>query len=433
MLEKIPGIIKNFYRCLHSSFPWSRTPDEAEELYRRIYEYLPIPVILFNENGITHINQEMQELTGYAGAELAEKILKLEIIHPEFYRKVKELIPEFINNDRRIYDLDLLIYTGCHSDKWIRCKARTIKSNANQYFLVAAYDISKSKENEAAIFRYSAELDSANRELNAAESKFLVYDKKLRKAENTINQIYADKEGILSVISHGLRTPFHSIIGFAEILLSDIEILSHNEIRKFASHIHESSARLVNFLSSMIEWMELSSGNKVYSPRKLVLEDEIDAVILNLYDSAHHKNILLQRDIMNDLAIYADQQMFALTLHKLISNAIKFTNRNGTIMINAIEEGGYIKIGIHDYGIGISERVLDKLFDFRNPFTSDGTENEKGAGLGLAISRYLVEINKGRIWAESTPGKGSSFYVCLPVYKEKEAGSFLSQAALKYN
>jgi signal transduction histidine kinase len=136
--------------------------------------------------------------------------------------------------------------------------------------------------------------------------------------------------------------------------------------------------------------------------------------ILHLFErSITEKQIVLQNKIEENSTIYADQDMIQLVIRNLISNAVKFSNRGGQISLSSFSDGRFTRLCVEDDGVGISEVDLIKLFEIET-FTTRGTDNEQGTGLGLLLCKDFIEKNSGRIWVESTLLKGSKFFIELP-------------------
>jgi signal transduction histidine kinase len=150
---------------------------------------------------------------------------------------------------------------------------------------------------------------------------------------------------------------------------------------------------------------------------RLVIEENIDNFILQ----ASNKEIVLKTDINNDKFIFADKNMINTVLRNLISNAIKFTHKNGSVTINTKFASDEIVMSVTDTGVGMSQVKIDQLFQLDNSLSMPGTEKEQGTGLGLRLCKDFTDIMGGRIWAESVPGKGSKFSFTIP-FKAKGPG-----------
>jgi PAS domain S-box-containing protein len=398
------------------------------EIFSEIYDSVSAAILVFNGEELVYINSEVTRLTKYTKDEIAEKIRSSEIIHPDFRNEMMEVISACEKSEVGEFDLDLKITDREGGAKWTHCFMKS-KTFFNKTFkVVTAHDITENKMKEYRLNEYIEELHTNKTLVEENAAQMTELNSRLTESERKLKKLIADKDKFLFIISHDLRTPFNSVLGFAEILMSDIEILAPSEISLFAHHIHESASNLVSLLTSLLEWARLGNGKADYNPEMIELEEIVDETILILYNNAHKKNILLHRDLMNGLTVFADRKMFNSILQNLITNAIKFTHRNGSILISAQRENDFIKVSVKDNGIGICRNDIGKLFRIDEHHSTTGTENEKGTGLGLSLCKDLVEMNKGKIWVESTLSEGSIFHFTLPIFVETDLEVDLLQA-----
>jgi len=156
-------------------------------------------------------------------------------------------------------------------------------------------------------------------------------------------------------------------------------------------------------------------GNIPFQPVPLQLYGEVSVVINSIMVQASRKSIQIHNQVHADIMVTADANMLQAILRNLISNAIKFTKTGGSVEVYSEANKGYQAIRVKDNGIGIAQNISEKLFREADSMVStNGTENEKGHGLGLLLCRYMVEKNGGTIWLDSTSGKGSTFAFTLP-------------------
>ncbi len=219
------------------------------------------------------------------------------------------------------------------------------------------------------------------------------------------------KDLMFSIVSHDMRGPINNLEQLIA-MLNDNK-LSLDEFRQVLpnvayhiSHIHNLTDNLLYWAKSQMEGMKVIP--KVFDLHELVKEK------LPLFEkTAADKGIALQNNIVQDTRIYADPNMVDLVMRNLIGNAVKFCQTDDKISLLTTTANGTTTITVEDTGIGISPEYLDRLFHDIH-FTTRGTRNEKGAGLGLMICQYFVQLNGGKIWVESKPGKGSRFHFSLP-------------------
>jgi signal transduction histidine kinase len=143
----------------------------------------------------------------------------------------------------------------------------------------------------------------------------------------------------------------------------------------------------------------------------------INDVVSLSENMAQVKNITITQNISGSFMVYADKNMVSTILRNLISNAIKFTNRNGNISVEEDQNPDVTVITVCDTGVGIDQETLQNLFKLSEKVSLSGTENERGTGLGLILCKEFIEQNNGKIWVESEPGKGSSFKFTLPTHQ----------------
>jgi signal transduction histidine kinase len=166
-------------------------------------------------------------------------------------------------------------------------------------------------------------------------------------------------------------------------------------------------------------WARTQSGKIPFIPQKLIFTDICKDILENLRLIAEEKSITINCNPENGIIIFADNDMLKAILRNLVSNAIKFTNYNGEININAEQTHSSITISVSDNGIGIPHDTLIKLFDISQIQTTTGTANEKGTGLGLMLCKQFVEKHGGNIWVVSEYGKGSEFKFTMPAFTEQ--------------
>jgi len=179
--------------------------------------------------------------------------------------------------------------------------------------------------------------------------------------------------------------------------------------------IHSSAVQTFRLLENLLEWANSQTGKISFKPSQVNLNELLNDDFTALTDMAIRKNIELKRFIPDDLVIVADRNMIKTVLRNLISNAIKFTPKNGKVGVNALTNDKYIEIAVSDNGIGMTKEIISKLFRIDSNHLTRGTENEKGTGLGLFLCKEFVEKHGGKIWVESEPGKGSIFKLFLPL------------------
>ncbi len=235
----------------------------------------------------------------------------------------------------------------------------------------------------------------------------------LTNSEKELKELNWNKDKIMSVLAHDLRSPFNGLLGFTEILANDIEQLRSEEIKDAAFNIHNSAGQLLKLLNNLLEWSLVQSGMIKYTPSIENLFESAEAMMHLFYINAEQKSIRLKNDIKEDILVWADKDMVDIVFRNLISNAIKFTERNGTVEITSRDKDEFVEIKVSDSGIGMNEEKRNRLFNLNSQVTSKGTNNESGTGLGLNLCKELINKHGGNIRIESKTGQGTSVIFTL--------------------
>jgi PAS domain S-box-containing protein len=236
-----------------------------------------------------------------------------------------------------------------------------------------------------------------------------------KRTQIELKELNAVKDKFLSIIAHDLRNPFNTIFGYTELLIDAVRRTDYSNLERYGNIIQSASERALSFLVNMLEWSRSGSGKIPFKPdpvdvKKLVLE-----VISLLRYHADMKQIRIRMDLPENLVIQADRNMFRTIAINLISNAIKFSDRESEILISA--EGGEHEFcfSVTDHGVGMSAEEISGLFIASGKKSKTGTGNEKGTGLGLVLCQDFAERHRGKIQVESEPGIGSRFSFLIPL------------------
>ena len=203
-------------------------------------------------------------------------------------------------------------------------------------------------------------------------------------------------------------------MGFSEILKNEARDLDIDSIVDFTEMIHTAANQAYKLLENLLEWARIQQGHFHFEPKNNLINNLINNEIEGLKYNALQKNISLVNGTNDNIIITADEKMLSTVLRNLISNAIKFTPKNGFVNVEAKIKVNHLEVSVSDTGVGMDHNTIGKLFKIESGFTSRGTENEKGSGLGLLLCKEFVEKHGGKIWAESELGKGSKFAFSIP-------------------
>jgi signal transduction histidine kinase len=239
----------------------------------------------------------------------------------------------------------------------------------------------------------------------------LQHQEEMEKRSEELEKLNQVKDKFFSIISHDLRSPINALAGLLDLLdkgaITPAELPEH--IKELRTRFHHTRTLLNNLLDWTLLQMDKLNLQATRIDVQRIVEENIQ-----LLGPVHGKEIIIQNDVPKPCLAFADSNTINLVIRNLITNAVKFTNDGGKVFIRAVESTQEWQISVQDNGIGMKPEVLKILFDKTAPYTTRGTANEKGTGLGLILCKEFVEKNGGRIWVESQEGHGSTFYFTLP-------------------
>lgn len=277
-------------------------------------------------------------------------------------------------------------------------------------------------------------LDSKPRQFNDFQSHALavlatqvVQQFELRKSNleiqlknKELQELNESKDRFFSIIAHDLRAPFHGILGFTDVLETEIETLDEKGIRDIASYLRSTAQATFKLLENLLQWAMSEGGAMVYQPQSVNISETLCDVCEILKALAQKKNIEIECDVEVDLHCFFDLNMLLSVLQNLVSNALKFTPTGRKIYLSAMIKNDLVEICIKDTGIGMSDEALQN-FNARQQIRSEkGIDGEKGSGLGLLLCRQFIEKNSGQLMVETEKNVGTTFFIRLPMMEQTE-------------
>ena len=369
---------------------------ESEEKYRNITENIDDFLFTFErvDDKLRPVfyTSSVEKTTGYTQSDLlSDYKLFMKIIHPDDLDLVKAKLKNILKSKIQLSaEFEFRLISKHGNVVWVRTKINVIRNKEGKiqklYGLVSDISLRKKAEDE------------------------------LNKSTQNLIKLNETKDRFISIISTRSQNTFSSILGFTDLLLND-EGLSEDEKKQYVRFIRESSNSMLSLVNSLLDWTRLQTGRIRFEPERIEAQKIISKAINALSGAAFQKGITLSSKVPDDLLIFVDDSLVLQVFNNLISNAIKFTNRNGNITISVAETGTsrFLEFSVKDDGIGIKKEDLNKLFSVDTKYTSEGTAGEKGSGLGLSLVSEIIEKHGGTIEVESEYGQGSNFRFTLPV------------------
>lgn len=236
-----------------------------------------------------------------------------------------------------------------------------------------------------------------------------------RRLNKQLKLINESKDKLFSIISHDLKAPFNSMLGFSGLMIKESENTNNERIKKYSRYIDQMSTQTVELINNLTNWSRSQRGLIRLSKTEFNITELIDNVLYLNRGNADQKSVQLKNALESAFIVHADKDILRTIINNLTTNAIKFTGKGGLIVIKAFKQKEYLKISVKDNGVGISKEDRGKLFSVKDNFTTLGTNDEKGTGLGLIICKEFTEMHGGKIDVISAPGEGSEFVVTLPM------------------
>ncbi len=360
---------------------------QTNEYLENLFNYANAPIIVWdNSLKINRFNHAFEQLSGYN----AEEVIS---------RKIDMLFPA----DKIDYSLQQIRKTT-GGEKWKTVEIQILK---------------KYGEIRTVLWNSANVLDNNGLDIVAtiAQGQDITERKlaeiQIQEQNIKLQELNATKDKFFSIIAHDLRSPFSSILGLSDLLVQNINKYDHEKIKRFVINIKNSSTNAFKLLENLLEWSRLQRG--MITPNLLTynLKSIVYEVLLISDDAQKAKKLFVANSIISDCYVVCDIDMLKTVLRNLISNAIKFTNPDGYIIISATEYKSHIELFVNDNGVGISAERLPFLFSIEKNVSTKGTADEAGTGLGLLLCKELMEKQGGRIWAESVENKGTTFFLRL--------------------
>ena len=365
---------------------------ESEKKYRDLFEKSADAILIINNGKFVDCNQATVKMLGYSDK---KELLKT---HPS--ELSTELQPDGKSSLEKADEMmRIALEKGSYRFEWNHKKAN------GEVFPVEVLLTAINTDDENKIL-YTVWRDITIRK--KADLQLAKYAEELR----ALNSI---KDKFFSIISHDLRGPFQGFLGATSYLVTDIDTLSKDEIKQLAEALNISLNKQFDLLNTLLEWSRWQTGDFLIKSETVLLKEIIKDVIQPFELLASLKKIELIYSDKGNITVLVDKNMLSLVIRNLISNAIKFTKENGYVKVSTRKKEKFVEITVEDNGVGISQENIIKLFRIDLYYSTEGTLNESGTGLGLMLCKEIVDKYKGNIWVESELDKGSKFSFTIPL------------------
>lgn len=368
-------------KCRHNSEEYNHMAQKKHEPKNSLFNQAIMGIAYLDKEGhVIDANKAFLDLVQYSLEEL-QQIPFSHIIYPADLKEDQTLRKAIQEGSRKDYSLVQRYIRKDGELIWVSAHTSCIREDRalSAEMVVFAHDISSQKRHEQELL-----------EANSIKNKFF------------------------AIIGHDLRNPIESIkimTGFIEHELENNNIDSIKEIVALLSDQAEHTQKL---LSNLLKWSQAQTKQITFNPKQLNIHKIVSDQLKEAATIAANKKIMLKHDIDKDIWIDVDHEMLKIILRNLVTNAIKFSYAESTVWIKVQERFKDVLITVEDHGKGIHPIIFEKLFHLEPKTSTNGTQNERGTGLGLLLCKEFVEYHGGKIWAETSLNKGSKFLFTLP-------------------
>jgi PAS domain S-box-containing protein len=363
---------------------------QSVEVYSELLKATPDAVAIVNSRGIIeYLSPVAREMMKAESTEEAIGHSCLKWFTDESSQRVLKTITEIVQNG---------IITKGNVYEMKRSDGSTFMAEFNSSpisdaegnivsFITTFRDVTGKIEAEKKLINYSAEL----KELNASKDKFF------------------------SIIAHDLRNPLQGLLGFSGLLNDSYTDLTTAEVKEYIGYIYTSAKKMHSLTNNLLQWSRIKTGNISFSPEKFYTKDAVSHNADLFRPNALKKGIALEVLTEDSQQVFCDRGMFDSIIQNLISNSIKFSNNFSKVEIFTKKiNREFVQVNVRDYGVGIAEENFSRIFSIDSHFSTAGTSEEEGTGLGLILCKELVEKQGGTISFESEKGSGSTFSFTVP-------------------
>jgi PAS domain S-box-containing protein len=378
------------FRDISERKRWEESMSQSERRYRSLFENSVLPMYESNIDGqVNNANVAFMKLLGYETFEELHRLKLEEDVYVDPVQRVKLFEKLVSGNNEEPTELELK------------------KKDGTIITVLAHSRILKDEQGECVGFEGALE-DITDRKL--LEQQISANIRKLESTQENLTKLNAQKDKILAIVSHDLRSPFSSILGFCDLLKSEFTTLSDSEKLEYVGYINEAAVQQLNLVNSLLDWSRLETGRIRLKFESVNLGTITTEILTTLLGLAKKKNIELRSTIPANTFVNADEELIRQLLSNLVGNALKFTPSEGTITVEIKEDSNaQLILTISDTGIGIPAEDLKKLFKVEEKYSRKGLQGEVGTGLGLPMCYEIMKKHHGSIVADSTEGQGTTF------------------------
>lgn len=382
--------------------------------YKTLYHHAPCGYLYTMEDGtLIDVNDTFLAFTGYSRKEIIEnkrfedflsiggKIYYETHFAPllNMQGEVSQINFDFIRKDETRFPVLI----------------NAIKQSANEkhhnYIQFIVLDITQRKQYEIELMNAKRNSEELLKQLSNVNKELTSNIQVIAEQSQELEKLNATKDKFFSIVAHDLKSPLIYLKGFSSLLIDHFDHLNKDEILTMSKQLRDSVDNTIKMADNLITWALVQMKECQFNEETIKVKD-ITSNIFDVYQKvALEKGINVSFSVDDSLTIIGDKNQIEFVIRNLVNNAIKFTYKNGFVSLMAKSlPDGLVQISVSDSGVGISDKIKSKLFSISKKQSANGTDGEKGTGLGLMLSYEFMKLNGGQIDIESSLGKGSTFH-----------------------
>ncbi len=291
-----------------------------------------------------------------------------------------------------------------------------IKQSDNEkqhnYIQFIVLDITQRKQYEMELMNAKKKSEELLTQLSKVNTELTSNIQVIAEQSHQLEKLNATKDKFFSIVAHDLKSPLCSLKSFSTLLIDHFDSLDKDDILTMSKQLSDSVDSTIKMADNLITWATVQMGESQFNEETIKVKD-ITSNIFDVYQKvALEKGINVSFSVDDSLSIIGDKNQIEFVIRNLVNNAIKFTHKNGFVSLTAKSlPDGLVQISVSDSGVGISDEYKRELFSISKKQSINGTDGEKGTGLGLMLSYEFMKLNGGQIDIESSLGKGSTFHI----------------------